>query len=214
MQGLVPSLAMATPLHTLFLPNTLFGDNVFTKHALYSYQSLQFKRCSVLFIAPMLLSSCRLSRLQVTSRWDLQPGCIELVPGEKLASHVSKDYQVAAAGRRLAYRYQLTSWRWVVHPAQLMELGVFHCTVNVVLFVFCSPHLIGPSEPEGLSDDGTGVLERWYRGVLCITASPWSLSWANFLPILWLWQNCGFSGSVSYIYTCPYMACMHAGKFC
>ena len=51
-------------------------------------------------------------------------------------------------------------------------------TGSIALLTFnlcsaCSPHLIGQSEPEGLSGDGIGVPETGYCGVLYITSSPW-----------------------------------------
>ena len=57
---------------------------------------------SILNMAPKtILLAGPLSRLQVLAGEVSNPGCIELLPAEKLASHVDGDCQVAAAGRRL-----------------------------------------------------------------------------------------------------------------
>lgn len=114
---------------------------------------------------------------------------------------------------------QLTSWRWVPHPAQSVSVMGLQCftdsTVLLFSFVFCSPHRAiwtrrsqwWPIRVPMMTDWGVQEVILWgamYNLSLGLTLGP-----ANFLPLLWLWQNsdiCCFSWSVSYIYTYgPYM---------
>ena len=89
-----------TTAHSLLIQHTLmYLLYMHYYHSANSYRSLQV--FGILYITYMLLSSCRTLVKQAQGSEISNPGCIELLPAEKLASHVDEDCQFAAAGRRL-----------------------------------------------------------------------------------------------------------------
>ena len=94
---------------------------------------------SILNMAPKTIPFTEpLSTLQVLAGEISNPGCIELLPAEKLTSHVDGDCQVAAAGKR---RSKPANQLEVRHPAQLVELQCFTSSI-ALLFSVCSSPLI------------------------------------------------------------------------